>query len=211
MSSGDRDSPLLLIFFLMIRRPPRSTLFPYTTLFRSLLLGINDSGEIVGLPEAEVRETIARLHKLVSSLFTKPVELGVVALDGKFVVYVRIDRSIGIPSPITTSTGELYVRQGAQDISLNTSTKQAIAQIMTLNMSHNIGSHVLSYFLAQKNPALDIPQVECRAFVAMSFRNEEEPALVDYYRAMQRAIESLKLPIKLIRMDLVEGDFEISQ
>src|SRR5256885_9581267 len=26
----------ILIFFLMIRRPPRSTLFPYTTLFRSL-------------------------------------------------------------------------------------------------------------------------------------------------------------------------------
>src|ERR1035437_8431934 len=27
--------PLFIIFFLMIRRPPRSTLFPYTTLFRS--------------------------------------------------------------------------------------------------------------------------------------------------------------------------------
>src|SRR5258708_14118440 len=27
---------LFLLFFLMIRRPPRSTLFPYTTLFRSL-------------------------------------------------------------------------------------------------------------------------------------------------------------------------------
>src|SRR2546430_8065388 len=26
-------------FFLMIRRPPRSTLFPYTTLFRSALVG----------------------------------------------------------------------------------------------------------------------------------------------------------------------------
>src|SRR5208282_4857111 len=26
----------LVFFFLMIRRPPRSTLFPYTTLFRSL-------------------------------------------------------------------------------------------------------------------------------------------------------------------------------
>src|SRR5256885_10512405 len=26
----------LLFFFLMIRRPPRSTLFPYTTLFRSM-------------------------------------------------------------------------------------------------------------------------------------------------------------------------------
>src|SRR5256885_16625869 len=28
---------LLFFFFLMIRRPPRSTLFPYTTLFRSLI------------------------------------------------------------------------------------------------------------------------------------------------------------------------------
>src|SRR2546425_1370967 len=30
----------LTFFFLMIRRPPRSTLFPYTTLFRSPLLGL---------------------------------------------------------------------------------------------------------------------------------------------------------------------------
>src|SRR5258707_11275237 len=29
----------LFFFFLMIRRPPRSTLFPYTTLFRSLSAG----------------------------------------------------------------------------------------------------------------------------------------------------------------------------
>src|SRR5256885_16067814 len=29
------SSPSLFFFFLMIRRPPRSTLFPYTTLFRS--------------------------------------------------------------------------------------------------------------------------------------------------------------------------------
>src|SRR5256886_8608688 len=29
-------TPVRFFFFLMIRRPPRSTLFPYTTLFRSL-------------------------------------------------------------------------------------------------------------------------------------------------------------------------------
>src|SRR2546427_5670813 len=29
------DHLITLFFFLMIRRPPRSTLFPYTTLFRS--------------------------------------------------------------------------------------------------------------------------------------------------------------------------------
>src|SRR3712207_7885499 len=31
----------LFFFFLMIRRPPRSTLFPYTTLFRSLSASIS--------------------------------------------------------------------------------------------------------------------------------------------------------------------------
>src|SRR2546430_2997484 len=32
-----RDTPNSSFFFLMIRRPPRSTLFPYTTLFRSIM------------------------------------------------------------------------------------------------------------------------------------------------------------------------------
>src|SRR5256885_13185226 len=36
MSRSPRHSQSLF-FFLMIRRPPRSTLFPYTTLFRSRL------------------------------------------------------------------------------------------------------------------------------------------------------------------------------
>src|SRR2546422_10948868 len=33
-----------LVFFLMIRRPPRSTLFPYTTLFRSEVLDSVENG-----------------------------------------------------------------------------------------------------------------------------------------------------------------------
>src|SRR3990170_8418718 len=33
------DGELNIVFFLMIRRPPRSTLFPYTTLFRSAIVG----------------------------------------------------------------------------------------------------------------------------------------------------------------------------
>src|SRR5688572_32737076 len=31
-----RDRRVQFLFFLMLRRPPRSTLFPYTTLFRSI-------------------------------------------------------------------------------------------------------------------------------------------------------------------------------
>src|SRR5205823_15051102 len=41
-----RSSPLLLLFFLMTRPPPRSTLFPYTTLFRSPLIA---RGAVIGV------------------------------------------------------------------------------------------------------------------------------------------------------------------
>src|SRR5256885_8434783 len=35
-----------VFFFLMIRRPPRSTLFPYTTLFRSFEVGVDRHGDV---------------------------------------------------------------------------------------------------------------------------------------------------------------------
>src|SRR5256886_16255071 len=38
---NDQDTYYLGFFFLMIRRPPRSTLFPYTTLFRSPMGGLS--------------------------------------------------------------------------------------------------------------------------------------------------------------------------
>src|SRR3712207_9120878 len=37
----------LFFFFLMIRRPPRSTLFPYTTLFRSTVVVRGDDLQVV--------------------------------------------------------------------------------------------------------------------------------------------------------------------
>src|SRR3712207_7608332 len=42
----------IFIFFLMIRRPPRSTLFPYTTLFRSFLLDRGFQVLLTAYPEA---------------------------------------------------------------------------------------------------------------------------------------------------------------
>src|ERR1017187_2145603 len=35
----------VVFFFLMIRRPPRSTLFPYTTLFRSVLCAVGATAD----------------------------------------------------------------------------------------------------------------------------------------------------------------------
>src|SRR2546430_8118737 len=41
---------LFFVFFLMIRRPPRSTLFPYTTLFRSYRGFFHDDEDILPRP-----------------------------------------------------------------------------------------------------------------------------------------------------------------
>src|SRR2546429_4539080 len=54
-------------FFLMIRRPPRSTLFPYTTLFRSLVAralaeaGLPEHG--VQLVQTTDREAVGQLDR----------------------------------------------------------------------------------------------------------------------------------------------------
>src|SRR3712207_8549055 len=45
MMTVDTLCYILLFFFLMIRRPPRSTLFPYTTLFRSWMSTVNSTQE----------------------------------------------------------------------------------------------------------------------------------------------------------------------
>src|SRR5437016_10177923 len=48
---------LFFFFFLMIRRPPRSTLFPYTTLFRSR--------SMAGDRKSDIRKTIALLGSIL--------------------------------------------------------------------------------------------------------------------------------------------------
>src|SRR3989304_2381882 len=69
-----------IFFFLMIRRPPRSTLFPYTTLFRSIHADILET-ELVGLncakdspysrSEEHTSELQSRLHLVCRLLLEK--------------------------------------------------------------------------------------------------------------------------------------------
>src|SRR2546430_9861055 len=43
--------PTFIFFFLMIRRPPRSTLFPYTTLFRSVHVHAAEHAGVLALQD----------------------------------------------------------------------------------------------------------------------------------------------------------------
>src|SRR2546430_5433454 len=54
-----------LFFFLMIRRPPRSTLFPYTTLFRS------QSDRVNGMIERRSDIVVFGLVKFIKNILTK--------------------------------------------------------------------------------------------------------------------------------------------
>src|SRR5256886_3326832 len=62
-------------FFLMIRRPPRSTLFPYTTLFRSIYVFSHDS---MGLgedgPTHQPIEQIASLRAVPDLMVIRPAD-----------------------------------------------------------------------------------------------------------------------------------------
>src|SRR5258705_9300301 len=61
--------PPLIFFFLMIRRPPRSTLFPYTTLFRS-----QPDPERVGQQVARTGELIERARQRRSEEHTSELQ-----------------------------------------------------------------------------------------------------------------------------------------
>src|SRR5688572_31712135 len=55
----------LRFFFSLLRRPPRSTLFPYTTLFRSWLTPLRPSSEhVVGYQHGHVVRTISLLRQI---------------------------------------------------------------------------------------------------------------------------------------------------
>src|SRR3712207_644568 len=73
-------------FFLMIRRPPRSTLFPYTTLFRSLL-------ERLGGLSAELEDVLYELRSYVDELEADPNRLE--AVEDRIAALRALERKYG--------------------------------------------------------------------------------------------------------------------
>src|SRR3712207_8743994 len=55
---------MFILFYLMIRRPPRSTLFTYTTLFRSLRIAVLE--EVEDLFDVVVELLAELFHRLVA-------------------------------------------------------------------------------------------------------------------------------------------------
>jgi hypothetical protein len=75
-------------------------------------------------------------------------------------------------------------------------------------MSDNLRAHGGAKRVHHRPPYRNCGAIT-KVFVAMSFRDNEEPALVDYWYAMQRAAMRARGEFELRRIDKVEGDYEI--
>src|SRR5258708_22552507 len=84
----------MFFFFLMIRRPPRSTLFPYTTLFRSLREFAGSDGERIRGGGGE----FVLVHKLVGEAGDADGVIGSLATNDQQVGVVRDRKSTRLNS-----------------------------------------------------------------------------------------------------------------
>lgn len=150
-----------------------------------LIIGVGDRGELLGLSQDEAKAAHERLTRLATSLLPSTIfRTGMEEINSKILVYAVIEEAPAAVRPIRLSTGAWLMEKNGKIIELT--------------------------------PPVPIESATKTArpikiFVAMSFRNEEEPALVDYYEAMQRAVNSTDFSIEIVRIDLLEGDYEISQ
>src|SRR3712207_7742835 len=72
-----------MFFFLMIRRPPRSTLFPYTTLFRSVrVIIMYGLGLIADARYHDVARSMAHLHREIAIRVGRHARFGAFYQDG---------------------------------------------------------------------------------------------------------------------------------
>src|SRR3712207_8261552 len=74
---------MLYFFFLMIRRPPRSTLFPYTTLFRSTRCLLSLACAAVVSTAASAQNAPLSPREVQSALAQRPTGAAAQALDRK--------------------------------------------------------------------------------------------------------------------------------
>lgn len=155
-----------------------------------LLIGVNDDGSVDGFSDEGAEWVKAKLESLARKVLPTPIEVGIENVQNRTIVFAKVAKIPSYLAPIMSARGVTPVREGAT--------------IVNREMSH-----------ASRHPGVvgagSQPRGELRLFVAMSFREELEPALVDYFAAVKRAVDRSEVPFIVVRIDLVEGDYEISQ
>ncbi|MGA2974010.1 MAG: ATP-binding protein [Spirochaetia bacterium] len=177
--------------------PPDEVIADVLTAFANtsgglLLVGVHEKKGVIGIPDDKRTEYMDRLVRIAQALGPMLGDFGLSAVDDRIVLYADVKPLGANVPPLRTFKGEYLKRVGTSI--QKTSPQELIKEILGKSKA-KAGS-------AGKRLTL---------FVAMSFHEEEDPALVDYFASVKRAVRRTGLNIKIVRIDLVEGDYEISQ
>ena len=149
-----------------------------------LLVGVDDEGNPGTLRPSEVGHTISHLTRITESLLFQDTRVNATKIGPHWIAYIIVPPAPAHLRPLRTANGEVYERIGTLDLKAPEMSPSSMPCVSA---------------------------AKCKMFIAMSFRIEEEPVLVDYFEAMKRAAEKSNLSLEILRLDYVEGDFEISQ
>lgn len=153
-----------------------------------LIAGVADNGEVAGWRPADADVAVRRIRETANSVLPNLTHVRRGQVDKGWLAWAVVDSS---DEPVVTADGSYWRRASNQ-------VRRAPLPLQGL---------IDSDLRASSEPLPSSGPI--RVFVAMSFRDEEEPALVDYWNAMLRAAEKARREFVLIRLDQVEGDYEI--
>ncbi|MFF4146191.1 helix-turn-helix domain-containing protein [Streptomyces sp. NPDC001698] len=154
-----------------------------------IFVGVDDNGNPIGLSEEALILSRTAVRRAADSLFPDHIPSGYLStreirLQEGAILAIQVPALPDQMKPLRTADGSVYVRRGTE--------------------THKEASS------PPPESASKLSEREVGIFVAMSFQVEREPALVDYYEAMKRAIQRTGLRCHVNRVDEVEGDYEIT-
>lgn len=151
-----------------------------------LIVGVDDNGELVGWSESQALSAHRQIRSAVAGMLPNLTLVRRGDYDDKWLNWVIVSAS---DRPVITAEGSYWHRSGSVNLrSLPPPAKDTPLPIVPSPRDRPI-----------------------RVFVAMSFREEKEPALADYWNAMQRAAEKANAEFIVQRIDQIEGDYAIMQ
>ena len=153
-----------------------------------LIVGVTDNGELTGLRSADVDVAVSRMREVADSALPNLVHVRRGHVDEGWLAWAVVESA---DEPVVTAEGAYWRRSAGR-------TRTDEIPLQEHLIRDPSGSRE---FLSESDPI--------QVFVAMSFREEEEPALVDYWQAMLRAAERARRTFELRRIDLIEGDYDI--
>jgi Putative DNA-binding domain/Effector-associated domain 1/YukD-like N-terminal domain len=149
-----------------------------------LIVGTADDGEIIGRHPADADMAVRRIREIANQILPDLTHVRSGQVGEGWLAWAVVEPA---DEPAVTAEGAYWRR---------TSNRILRAELP-------------SQGLIDSDPSTLPEAGPIRVFVAMSFREEEEPALVDYWQAMLRAANQARRTFNLIRLDDVQGDYDI--